>query len=138
MSDLKKLLNPDDVSIIDATGATNWVPKEPADVILPYLDKRQEESKEEEDASKRLKKAQEVIDGYSKIISECRLLEAQIEEKCNGVKVPISRQNHLRVIEAMGRVFGIETEEITFEQYKRCIEELAKLNDQATPTLEGL
>lgn len=139
MPNLKKMLNPDDMSTIDATSATNWVPDDPAEVILPYVKATGQGTEEEKDEKEqRLERSKEIVDAYSKIIRECRELEAEIENRCAAVKVSLSKNNDLRAMEAMGRVFGIETSEITFEQYKVCVKELAKLNNQAVPNPEEL
>ena len=129
MTDLKKILNPDDVETINATGGTSWVPKEPRKVLLPY--KAETTVEEVLDVDKRRQKAKDVVDGYNQLGEECRRLEAEIEERCKDVKITLNRSKHLRVMEAMGRVFGqgLKTE-ITFEEYKICIQELARLNNQ--------
>lgn len=129
MTDLKKMLNPDDRDIINATGGTNWVPKEPRKVLLPY---KVETSVEEVlDVDKRRKKSKDVVDGYNVLGNECRRLEAKIEQQCKDVKITLNRAEHLRVMEAMGRVFGQGLlTEVTFEHYKLCVKEFAKLNNQ--------
>jgi hypothetical protein len=129
MSDLSKLLNPDDQEVLDATGGTSWVPKNPREVLLPYAS--EETPKELQDIDRRREKAKKVMDEYGKIIDECKRLEARIEQRCKNVKVKLNPAQHLRVMQAMGRAFGqgLQTE-ITFEQYKVCIKELAKINNE--------
>lgn len=139
MPSLKKMLNPEDMSAIDATGATNWVPDDPAEVILPYAKQvAQEFDQDKDQREERLERAKQIVDSYGNIIRQCRELEAEIESRCKAVKVPLNKDTNLRVIEAMGRVFGIETAEITFEQYKACLKALADINNAAVPDPENL
>jgi len=132
MRDLKKILNPDDIQAIEATDDTNWIPKDPAEVILPYLEEASREI-DPNNVEERIEWTKEVVDKYQELINQCKELEAQIESRCQAVKVPINRSIDMRLLEAMGRVFGFETEEITFEQYKICIQELALLNNNTIP-----
>jgi hypothetical protein len=131
--DIKKLLNPSDQQFLDETTGVSWVPKNPRELILPYMSDVPEEEKK--DVDKRREKAKEVVDGYTKIVEDCKRLEGEIEQRCKHVKVPLSRGKHLPVIEAVARVFGLgEVEEITFEMYKVCIRELAKIaNNTGAP-----
>ena len=129
MRNLKDMLTPDDFALINADTSVNWIPKDPQEVILPYINI--DSSEEEEKIEEQRRKSKEVIDGYSKIIEECKQLEAVIEDRCKNVKTTINRQEHLPVIQAMARVFGQgEQTEITFEHYKACIKALADLNNQ--------
>jgi len=134
MVDLKKLLNPDDNDLLNESAEISWVPKQPREVLLPYMTDTPLE--EDSDIENRRTKAKEVVDGYTKIIEESKRMEAEIEERCKDVKIPLNRGQHLRVIEALGRIFGIgQVEEITFDMYKTCIRELAKIsNDTGAPT----
>lgn len=134
MPDLKKLLNPNDVELLTESAGVSWIPKEPREVLLPYMSDTPNEE-EKSDIETRRDKAKQVIDGYTKVIENCKKMEAEIEERCKDVKIPLNRTQHLRVIEAIGRIFGIgEQEEITFEMYKICIRELAKIaNDTGAP-----
>lgn len=127
MRDLSKILNADDRAVLETVGSINWIPKEPTDTILPYME---EISVDEDSISDRKKKTEELISKYDKIIEKCNQLEAQIDKRCQNVKISISPKNNMRVIEAMGRVFGIRTQEITFEHYKKCVAALADLNNQ--------
>lgn len=132
---LKKLLNPNDVQAIDATSETNWVPKDPNELLLPYSREASKELDPQNEIEERIAWTKEIIDGYEDLSNQCLQLEAEIEERCKAVKVsldPSSFEDH-EVIAAMGRVFGIETKEITFQQYKACIQQLALLNDSAIP-----
>jgi len=123
MVNIKKLLNVDDKELLAENSGVSWVPENPREVLLPYMS--DVPNKEKEDLDTRRKKAQEVIDGYTKVIEDCKRLEAEIEQRCKTVKTPLNKAEHLNVIEAIGRVFGVQTEEITFEMYKICIRELA-------------
>lgn len=127
MRDLKQLLNPDDQDLLSAIPGTSWVPKEPSQVLLPY---KEEEDVDRDSLDYRREKSKEVVDGYSKIINQCKDLEAIIESRCKDVKIPLERKNNLTAITAMTRVFGPNTIEITFEHYKKCIEALAEINNQ--------
>jgi vacuolar-type H+-ATPase subunit D/Vma8 len=96
------------------------------------------EVKPEEDRKSiesRRAKAKEVIDGYSKIIAKCEQMRSEIEQRCKNVTVTINRAEHLSVMDAIGRLFGIETTEITFEMYKQCIDKLAKMTKDRIPKL---
>jgi hypothetical protein len=134
MSDLKRLLNPNDAEILSETAGISWVPKKPREVLLPYMP-NESKPEVETDLDNRRQKGKQVVDGYTKIVEDCKRLEAEIEEKCKDVKIPLDRKKHLRVIEAIGRIFGLgQAEEITFDMYKTCIRELAKIaNDTGAP-----
>lgn len=126
MADLSKLLTPDDKQIIDATGANNWVPPDPREILVPYMpDKESKETKQGIEG--RRDKAKQVLDGYADIVAKCKRLEAEIEERCKNVVVDITDPNYYPVRKAMARVFGPgEHKQITFQQYKICVQELAK------------
>jgi len=130
MTDLSKLLTPDDRQILNATGANNWVPPNPREILVPYMG--DEEPKEgKQDIETRREKAKKVIDEYSKIIEECKRLEAQIEDRCKDVVVDITDPNLYPVRKAMARVFGPgDHKKITFQQYKICVQELAKVSSK--------
>jgi len=135
MKDIKKLLDPNDATLLNETAGVSWVPADPREVLLPYMSdtpNREEKS----DIDTRREKAKEVVDGYTKVIEECKRTEAQIEERCKNVTVPLNRAQHLTVMQALARIFGLgEIEEITFEMYKVCVRELAKIsNDTGAPT----
>ncbi len=124
--DLNKLLSPDDQFTLNATGETSWIPRNPQELILPY--RTELTSEEKTDLDKRRDKAREVVEGYSKIIQDCKQLEAEISQRCKNVKVPLNKKEHLRIMDAMGRIFGIEEAgEITFDMYKICVQELSRL-----------
>lgn len=123
MVDIKKLLRPDDKAFINATAATNWVPPNPRELLLPYI----EDTKPLTDVEKRREKAKEVYDGYTKLIEDCKQTEAEISERCKEVVIELDESKHFHVIESIERVFGFRTTKITFEMYKKCIEEFAKI-----------
>ena len=41
MSDIKEALNPRDTAILDAEAGQNWLPKEPRDLLLTYINESQ-------------------------------------------------------------------------------------------------
>ena len=134
MVDIKRMLDPNDIGILSETGDISWVPKEPRELLVPYVD-QEAADKEKSSIEKRRDKAKKVVDEYTKIINNCKLAEAVIEERCKDVKIPLNRAQHLRVMESLARIFGLgEVQEITFEMYKICIKELAKFaNNTGAP-----
>jgi hypothetical protein len=134
MVDLNKLLHPDDKKLMEGQTGVSWVPKEPRDVLLPYMSDTPTEE-DRKSVEHRRKKAQEVLDGYSKIIAKCTAAKAEIEQRCKNVTVKLNRSQHLSVIESIGRLFGIETDEITFDMYKQCIELIAQMSADRVPKL---
>jgi hypothetical protein len=134
MVDINRLLNPDDVEILAGPESINWIPERPRDVILPYIEK----SKKEDDPKgieTRRTQAKEVIDGYGRIIEKCKQMESTIEQRCKNVSVTLNKSEHLRVIDAIGRLFGVESEIITFEMYKQCIQRIEELTADRVPSL---
>jgi hypothetical protein len=123
MVDIKRLLRPDDKDFINATGATNWVPPNPRDLLLPFI----EEPEDLSDIDKRRQKAKEVYDGYTKLIEECKETEAVVSDRCKDVIIELDESKHFPVIEAIERVFGFRTTKITFQMYKKCLEEFTKI-----------
>jgi len=130
--DLQKLLTPRDRSILDAQAGTSWVPKEPRELLLPYVDST-DKIIDRTSTEGRLQKAKEVYDNYGKIIEECRELEDEIEYQCNTVSITLDPSNNLQVIEAVRRVFGTDGRQITFDMYKKCIKALADSNNKKIP-----
>lgn len=130
-NDIKTVLNPRDRGILDATSGTSWVPKEPREVLLPYIEESPEEDREELDS--RLEKAKEVYDGYGKIIERTKELRDEIADRCKNVVVTLDPSRHLRVIEAVRRVFGTDGRQITFQMYQRVIEELSNTTSNSIP-----
>jgi len=135
MLDLKKTLSPQDVNSLGAQAGVTWVPKDPREMLLPYMSDVPNDGEQTEDKIRA--KAKEVIDGYNTIIKDCERLEATIAERSKDVKVPLTREKDLRVIEALARIFGLgEVEEITFQMYQVCIRELSLLtNNTGAPKL---
>lgn len=133
MTDLKRMLNPGDAASIYDTNAVNWVPKEPRELLLPFLPS-EEELGEKSDLENRRELANKVMSEYQKIVDRCRVLEATLEQRCKAVKISLNKSNTSAVKAAMARVFGIiEPGEITFEHYKACIQALADLNNSSVP-----
>lgn len=118
--------------MLELQSKSEWVPPDPTKLIAPFISKSTGETSEKE--SRKLK-AQNVIDNYGKIIEECETMRAKIEEKCKNVVVPLDPDNDIRVIEAAGRLFRREVNEITFEMYKEAIERLAKISNDGTPSI---
>jgi hypothetical protein len=136
VSKLQDLLKPRDKSILDAQAGTSWVPPNPRELLLPYL----EEDKEVDRTSVefRRQKAKEVYDGYGILIEECKEVEAEIEKQSKNVKVTLDPTTHLRVKEAVQRVFpGSNGLTITFDMYKKCIQALAKTGSDNIPKPGG-
>jgi hypothetical protein len=131
--DLNRLLKPDDLETLYGGKPTSWVPKNPSDLLLPYISEKQEE--DGSSIESRRNKAIKVIEGYETLATNCKKLEEQIEQRCKDATVSLNPAKHLNVIEAIGRLFGIETTEITFEMYKQCINKLAEMNNNNIPTL---
>lgn len=130
---LDQLLDPSEISAINAEPGISWVPKNPQEVLLPYIEQQKAELGSTEDRRERAKK---VMEGYTKIINKCKSLESEIEQRCKNVSVPLTRSRHLNIIEAISRVFGIDEEQITsitFEMYKVCIQKLAAISNAGVP-----
>jgi len=130
-NDIKKLLNPRDRDIINSSNTINWVPKDPRVIIAPYLE---ENNREDENVSDLQKKAKKVYDGYGKLIQECKELEDQIEAQVKGVSVSVDPRYALGTRDSVRRLFGTDGTEITFEMYKVCLQELAKIAKENTPS----
>ena len=126
------MLTPRDRNILNAEAGTNWIPPEPRELILPYVDETEVEDRDSIDSRRR--KAKEVYDGYGEIIDTCREMEEEIENECKHVVVTLNPATHLRIIEAVRRVFpGFNGKTITFDMYKRCIKELAAVSNANIP-----
>lgn len=121
-----------DRMMLELQSRSEWVPPDPTKLIAPFLSKTSEEVSDKES---RKRKAQQVVDGYGKIIEECETMRTKIEEKCKNVVVPLDPDNDIRVIEAAGRLFKREVNEITFKMYKEAIERLAKISNDGVPSL---
>lgn len=132
VSRLQDLLKPRDRDILDAQAGTSWVPPDPRELILPYIEEDTEVDRSSVEF--RRKKAREVYNGYGKIIEECKELEAEIEGQSKNVKVKLDPTKHLRVVEAVQRVFpGSDGVTVTFDMYKKCIQALAKTGSDNIP-----
>lgn len=131
--DLKDILSPRDKNILDATTGTTWVPNDPAEVLLPYVDESVQEP-EKNSTEDRRKKAQQIYDDYGKLSERCEEMKEEIANRCKNVTVDIKSSNNLAVIEAVKRVFGTDGTKITFQMYQRCIDELAKRSNSSIPT----
>lgn len=134
--DLKDVLSPRDKGILDATTGSSWVPNQPADVLLPYVDESVQEP-EENSVEDRRKKAQKIYDDYGKLIKTCQNTREQIANRCKHVTVDLKGDNNLAIMEAVRRVFGTDGTKITFQMYQRCIDELAKRSNNSIPKPGG-
>jgi hypothetical protein len=138
MSDMPKLvsmLRPQDRKIIDDVAEVNWVPKDPKELLLPYVDYSDKSNLDRSSLEFRRQKAKEVYDGYGKIIEECKEMEAEIESQCKNVIVTLNPATHLRIMESVRRVFGTDGAQITFEMYKQCVQKLGDFSKQGIPDL---
>ena len=126
MAKLNKPLTPDDLAAINASSQTNWVPKQPRELILPYITEMSPEEKG--DIEKRREKAKEVYDGYTKVIEESKRLEDELSERCKDATVTFDKSTNMRTYDAIGRVFGRRDNKITFQMYKMAVQQLAKIS----------
>jgi hypothetical protein len=133
-----KSLSPFDRMLLEQDSEVQWVPENPQELILPYVDQTKLTEEEKTDVEKRREKAKEVYDTYSDVIKECEKLEEKIEQRCSGVVVPIEDPSQYNVVEALQRVFGVGTQAITFEMYKTCIKELDALDNGDIPKPEDV
>ena len=129
---IKSVISPRDKDLLDATGGSNWIPQDPAEVVSGYVNEK-EVKPEDNSLEDRRAKAKQVYDGYGKIIDKCEKLKSQIAERCKNVVVDLNEAEHLAIIESVRRVFGTDGKKITFQMYQRCIEELAKSSDAEIP-----
>lgn len=137
MSNKRKNFSSSDRSALDITPGVSWIPKDPAELILPYMEKEIPEEKSEKD--KRREKAFQVYQKYTDIAEECKRLEDEISNRCKKVVIPLDEVKHHQAIQACERVFGQEgIREITFEMYKTIVKVIADRSDTATPSLEDL
>lgn len=131
MTDPNKLLSQNDLSLLQGPREVSWIPKNPRELLLPYIS--QDNAIEKTDLDKRKEKAVDVYNKYSNLINQCKIVEDEIKERCKNVYVTLKPSKHLNVIEALGRIFGIDSETITFEMYKICIERLDQTNTIPEP-----
>jgi len=132
MRNPKDMLSPRDMETLGAQGGSNWIPKEPRELILPFMEEEEELDRESIDG--RRKKAKQIYDDYGKTITECERLRATISNYCKDVTVKI-QTNNVPVVDAIKRVFGTRGTEITFEMYKQVIEKLNQIAEDNTPTI---
>ncbi len=135
--DISTMLRPGDRRMLDESAEVNWIPKNPKDLILPYMDTSDTSSKDRSSIEFRRKKAKEVYDGYGQIIENCKVVEDEIESQCKNVTVKLNPSNNLRIIEAVRRVFGTDGTEITFAMYKACVQALGAISGQGIPKPNG-
>ena len=132
--DLTTMLKPRDRQILDQGNGISWVPKNPRELILPYIDST-EEKPEKNSIEDRRQKAKNVYDGYGKIIEECKGLEEEISKQCKDATITLNPSKHLRIMEAIKRVFGTDGTTITFAMYKACVDALASTSNSNIPTI---
>lgn len=113
-----------------------WIPEDPQEYIMPYVEQSLLTEEEKTDIEKRREKAKQVYDNYSDIIKECEELEEIIDDKCKNVSVPVD-DSDADVLQSLARIFGSGTKEITFEMYKLCIQELDRISNNI-PNPENL
>ena len=130
---LKEILNPRDARILDAKIQDNWTPKEPRELLLPYMGEKPVE--EESDIETRRAKAKEVYDGYGEIINKTQELRQQIADTCKDVTITLNPSTELRVMDAVKRVFGTDGKQITFKMYQEAVHKLAELGTESIPKL---
>lgn len=123
--------------LLERDTTIQWVPEDPEEFILPYINQSKLTEEEKTDTDKRREKTKEIYDNYSNIVKECEKLEEVIEEKCKNVKVPVEPNSQSNVLQSLARVFGSGTNEITFEMYKLCIQELDRISNNI-PSPEDL
>jgi len=131
--DLTTILNPRDRRVLDEGAGINWVPQEPRELLLPYMSTEVEEP-ERDSLEARRQKAQEVYDGYGKIIANCLEMEDEIETQSQAVTVVLDPATSLSVMEAVRRTFGTDGTQITFQMYKACIAALGEISGQNITT----
>jgi len=133
MSDYKKRdLSSFDRSFLQRDANVNWIPKDPAELVLPYMER--EGPEEKSGIEIRRERAKEVVQKYKEIAEKCKEIEDELSQRCKDVKVSIKGPGFLRIREACNRTFGRDDiEEITFEMYKAVVEATADESEAATP-----
>lgn len=135
MSDnIKEILNPRDIGILDAQIENNWVPKDPREILLPYAGKEPDDV-EKKDIDIRREKAKQVYDGYAKVSDRCDNILADISETCKDVVITLKPASQKNTMDAVKRVFGTDGKQITFDMYKEAITKLAELSKSSVPVL---
>ena len=111
-----------DRKILDAVSKSTWVPEEPAELILPYIEKDDIEGESELD--KRRRKSHEVYDGYISLEAQCKQIREDIAKRCQTVSVKIDPDKNFEVLQAARRLFRRDVKEINFEKIKEEYEKL--------------
>lgn len=130
-NDLKEILSPRDKGILSTNNGSSWVPNDPIDVLLPYINEKKVKP-EENSIEDRRKKARDIYNGYEDIEKQANLLKEQIADRCKHVAVDVSPSEQT-VVDAIKRVFGTDGTKITFQMYQRCISEMANRSEQSIP-----
>jgi hypothetical protein len=131
---IKEVLSPRDKGILDAVTSTSWVPKEPVEILKPYMEKG---SEEEKPLDTKLERAKKVYDGYGDILEKTKEIKAKIEDRCKNVVVTLNPAEHYDVIQVVKRVFGGDGTKVTFQMYQRVLEELSLKTNNNIPTPRG-
>lgn len=135
MSSKQNKFSPQDRALLDRQAGVNWIPPDPQEVILPYIEKETPEGKTSLD--QRREKAVEVMESYDRLIEESKRLEEEISNRCKKVKVTFELNQSRSVVAAATRIFGTREDlennryitEITFDMYKAAVQALAGLPD---------
>jgi hypothetical protein len=138
MSHDRKRFSDQDRTILEGESQVTWLPPDPQELILPYIQTIDQVDRGSIEDRKR--KAKEVMDGYGNLIEVCKRMEDEISEQCKNVVIGLDPKEHFRVREAIGRVFGIDPDDangITFDMYKRIIHAFMKRGDRNIPKLGG-
>lgn len=114
---------------------SDWVPPDGVNMVLPYLEKESLEN--ESDVDTRRRKAQQVMDGYQKIIDRCEEMRVEIEKRCKDVVITVPRDQPA-VVDAVRRLFKADLKEITFDMYKQIVQRMAEIGNQGLPTAKGV
>lgn len=131
MTKNQSIFSDKDRKILDATSKSTWVPPDPTELILPYIEDDSVDGETEID--KRRRKSREVYSGYSNLESDCKDMRNRIAERCKNVKVTISEQKNKAVYDAASRLFRREVKEITFEMYMQVVHALEQLGKEGVP-----
>jgi hypothetical protein len=132
----QKKFSPIDRDTLERTSGVGWVPREPSDLLLPYMEKEGEE--ETTGVETRREKAKEIVAKYEEIQEKCKRIEDEISNRCKDVKVVLDKKDNLRAIEACERLFGRQgIKEITFEMYKAAVQAMTARANTATPEIPG-
>jgi hypothetical protein len=122
-----------DRKVLDATSKSTWIPPDPVDLIIPYLENKSIE--DESDTDKRRRKTREVYEGYANLESDCREMRDKIAERCKNIKIMISEDKNKVVFDAASRLFRREVKEITFEMYMQIVHGIEQLGKNSIPRI---